>query len=85
MTDGLRGASGTQISRANKIRKGAVPDWGRGPRHMAPTFHEGLGEITPPNGFRGTFPSADTKKNARVTGRFQFGGYQSGEAGIRWG
>jgi hypothetical protein len=36
---------------------------------MAPTFHEGLGEITPPNGFRGTFtllPSyPDTKKSAR--------------------
>jgi hypothetical protein len=66
MTTLLRGASGTQISRANKIRQGAVPDWGRGPRHMAPTFHEGLGEITPPNGFRGTFPllsmSRDEKK-----------------------
>jgi hypothetical protein len=30
---------------------------------MAPTFHEGLGEITPPNGFRGTFLSCDRKKH----------------------
>jgi hypothetical protein len=36
---------------------------------MAPTFHEGLGEITPPNGFRGTFIFSDLRAKKRPLSR----------------
>jgi hypothetical protein len=40
---------------------------------MAPTFHEGLGEITPPNGFRGTFSIFRAYKKRPLSRAFQFG------------